>query len=279
MYLLDDKNCHSLYTYNEIFQSLTIKFAFALINKKTETITPIYLPAKCREYLGDVVWSMESQKPSNIYSFTFDPKKTPITKSKTILYVEYPNVESRKFALDNINVMNHYEFALGFDPSLVVEVNAKGKLALAYIGDKMWQKKSFAISYYSLLIKGMARKLKEGIDWRDEICKVHSNETSLLKSIPSFKVMDNLLYKLIKMKGNSTGYERENYKNVFMTHGASGFHTIFRSRCKTIKISANQIQNTDYYNIYIEKVQKEYEKENLEENKDMSKLADEAEDG
>lgn len=262
MYSLDNKNCHSRNTYNEIFQSLTMKFAFALIDEKREVIAPIYKPAKCREYLGDVIWSMESKKKSNIYSFLFDPEVTPIYKGKTILYVEYPNKISKDFAIENIHTMNHYEYALGFDPSLIVEINTKSAdAALAYIGDKMWQQKSFAISYYSLLIKGMARKLEEGTDWRKEICKQESNETSLLKSIPSFEIIDNMLYKLIKTNGSSTGYENHYYDNIHMTHGQSGFHAIFRTRIRSPNPNAYQ-GDSDYGNIYVKEVQRAYKKAN-----------------
>src|SRR5674476_568253 len=88
----------------EIFQSIDVKFAF--VNKKG---TEVSCPAKCRDFLGDCLWSKATGKVVSIYSFLYSFKKKPYDIDTLRLSLHFPNDETKELFIKNINNLNAIE--------------------------------------------------------------------------------------------------------------------------------------------------------------------------
>src|SRR4030042_5274946 len=81
----------------EIFQSLDIKFAF--VNGKQEQVS---LPIKCRDFLGDCIWSKLTGNKASIYSFNYNYKDTPYDTKVLRLSLKFPNKKDMEIFMSQL---------------------------------------------------------------------------------------------------------------------------------------------------------------------------------
>lgn len=132
---------------SEIFQSLDIKFSF--VNKEYEQITN---PIKCRDFLGDCIWSRKANQPAQIYGFSYDWTKTPYDLDVLRLSLTFPDAESKEYFLTNIEKLHEKEeAALVENKTKVFETQDKQILVIE--ADKVWQSSIWKISLYTFYLK------------------------------------------------------------------------------------------------------------------------------
>lgn len=109
----------------ELFQSLDIKFA--LLKKINENIfEQVHKEVKCRDFLGDCIWSQKTGNTVNIYGFNYSFKNNPFDTDKLYLSLHFPNKKSfTNFKNNDIikpgfNIIT-YDFNL--ENHLIIEAN------------------------------------------------------------------------------------------------------------------------------------------------------------
>lgn len=144
------KSLNKVYPVNglsEIFQSLDIKFAF--VDGNNNIITT---PAKCRDFLGDVIWGKRKGEEFTIYGFSYNYKKLPYDDEVTRLYILFPNKESKECLLERHKELQELEAEAGTISSELHEVEGEEN-SLVLEADKEWQQAPWKMSLYSFLIK------------------------------------------------------------------------------------------------------------------------------
>lgn len=134
----------------EIFQSVDIKFSF-LKKDTAEEFSQITAPAKCRDFLGDVLWSKETGKSVVIYGFKYDYKADPFDEEALQLSLTFPSQESLDAFKSHLDFIHEKEDTAGVSRTEVYETDDKGTLIL--VADPSWQKSPWRISLYTYYVK------------------------------------------------------------------------------------------------------------------------------
>ena len=134
----------------EIFQSLNIKFS--MVNNKG---VQICAPHKCRDFLGDIIWSKKTGKKVSIYGFNYNHKTAPKDETVTRLSMKFPSLVTRKTFIKNMKVFNERLTSFGAEPCKIMTA---GTHTLVVEGDKCWQSVSWKMSFYTFYLKVMAYK-------------------------------------------------------------------------------------------------------------------------
>ena len=143
---------------NEIYQSVEMKFAFLSEDNKQ-----VYVFAKCRDFLHDIVRASITGKPAQIYGCDYNPSKHPrVCESSIRMLVrsETCRGDDQKVARDEVMesalaLIHHYEEIASLkERSTVVrlEKSRKGTTWL-FTGPQFWLSSSFFVSLYSFLIR------------------------------------------------------------------------------------------------------------------------------
>ena len=140
---------HKGLSLSEIFQSLDIKFAF--VNKD---LVEVSAPAKCRDFLGDCVYSKRMKVPVSIYGFAYNYKDTPFDGCRFSL--KFPNDESRINFINNLPYLNAKEKQAGVKLSVIYETQDTDTLVI--VGSNHWLSAVWKVSMYTFYIKVMSYK-------------------------------------------------------------------------------------------------------------------------
>lgn len=128
----------------EIFQSLDIKFAW--VNKKYEEVST---PCKCRDFLGDCIYSKQSGNKVNIYSFQYNYKDTPFDDCRFSL--KFPDQQSYNNLIKNLPYLHEREKKAGVKLTKVFATDDKTTLVIE--GSNHWRNDIWKISMYTYYIK------------------------------------------------------------------------------------------------------------------------------
>jgi len=93
--------------YAEIFQSLSILMAF--VTKTEEGYKQLFYPVKCRDFLGDCIWSKKTNNAAQIYSFYFNYANTPYDTDMLRLSLTFPDIETRDTFMSQQDFLTHKE--------------------------------------------------------------------------------------------------------------------------------------------------------------------------
>jgi hypothetical protein len=133
----------------EIFQSLDIKFAY--VNKNMEEVTA---PAKCRDFLGDCIYSRRTGNKVGIYGFYYDYANAPFDDCRFSL--RFPNDASMQYFLDNIQYLHDREAKAGVALSEVFGTQHPRTLVIQ--GDNHWVDSIWKVSLYTFYLKLISYK-------------------------------------------------------------------------------------------------------------------------
>jgi hypothetical protein len=210
--------------YSQIDQSSSTTFTFVEQNSPEE-YTELFWPVKCRDFLGDVVWSMHNKKKIGPhYGFSFNPEESPLDTDafRLLVYFTDPVELARvltKFdqlwEIENTNGLRNTGFIIGKDYLLLT-------------GDVFWQSCVWAISLYTHIIRCLGSE--ESIKELFSISISHksyreSNYMHSLREENWKKLTQNL--KIIKSATkDSTGWNMEGFSS--MVHDGSGIIALFR---------------------------------------------------
>lgn len=188
---------------SEIFQSLDIKFSW--VNKNFEQVST---PAKCRDFLGDCLWSKKKGKVASIYGFFYDYKKTPFDDCR--LSLTFPDNNSKDNFLKNISYLHQREKQAGVKLSRVFETQDKSTLIIE--GSNCWITSAWKISLYTFYLKVISY---------EDISKVKDPESVYIKSL-SKEREDTLLSKVRHSRFEHTP------DSISDAHNYMGFLSVIR---------------------------------------------------
>jgi len=187
----------------EIFQSLDIKFALVAETNK-DTYTQQHLAIKCRDFLGDCLWSKKKKLRAQIYGFSYDFLEAPFDANALKLTLKFPNDISMKNFKDNISYLHNKEEQAGTKLSEVFPTDQENTLLV--ISDKIWQSSVWKISLITFYMKIASYKntslLEEPEDSYFEILSPKAEKTLLSKVLKK----DNKWHKEISYVHNYSGF-------------------------------------------------------------------------
>lgn len=189
----------------EIFQSLDIKFAF--VNRKMEQVT---VPAKCRDFLGDCVFSKRYKKAVSIYSFKYNYLDKPFDDCRFSL--KFPNSSSMENFINNINYLHEREKQAGVKLTEIFSTDKKDTLVVE--GSNYWINSVWKISLYTFYLKLISYKT---------LADVKSPENSYVKALTPEKEATMLS----KIKGRKL----DHFPNLdtYDVHNRHGFYSMLTS--------------------------------------------------
>jgi hypothetical protein len=145
---------------SEIFQAVDIKFAFC--HKDGDSYTQLHKHIKCRDFLGDVIWSKCTGKKAAIWGFSYDWKTNPYDDDKLILSLKFPNQGVEEIFVDNFHHLNDKEMQANTNKSSLFKTDKE--LYWIIEADKAWQSNIWKISLYTFFIKLLSYKTIEVLE-------------------------------------------------------------------------------------------------------------------
>jgi hypothetical protein len=136
---------------SEISQSMDIKFAFVTKiddNNYKQVMTEV----KCRDFLGDLLYSRKYSKPASIYGFNYNYKESPYDDDKLRLSLKFPVPEALEFFRGNYGSNVRYAEQLSkVEPSIIIETNIPNTIIIE--ADKAWQSEVWKLSLFTFYLK------------------------------------------------------------------------------------------------------------------------------
>jgi len=207
-----------LKTYNEITQNSKTKFSF--LDEKEDHFVELFSPVKCRDFLGDCIFSKHTGKYETIYGFK---APTELNLDKTKLLITSENEEDISNIRKNLSYLLKIEAKNKLEPTIIVDLEPTEDTTpkIVLIGDSKWMANVATISLYSYLIRRLSyedpkpNKIKEGNEkeYEDKLGK-------------NYKTLLNNISKIAIPVINNTGW---NETNISCAHNSSGFVALFSS--------------------------------------------------
>ena len=135
----------------EIFQAVDTKFSF--VNANYEQVS---VEAKCRDFLGDCLYSKYTKAPVNIWSFVYNYETHPYDEDVLRLSLRFPDKESQENFMNNIKYLYHRETLAKTKLTEVILTDDPDTLVVE--ADKHWQSSVWKISLYTFYLKLMCYK-------------------------------------------------------------------------------------------------------------------------
>lgn len=183
---------------SEIFQSLNMKFSFVNRNKQ------VSMPAKCRDFLGDCIWSRVQEKPVDIYGFQYDYKKTPYMLSKTKLSIKFPNKATKANFMSHLEYLHEKEKIAKVTLTNIIETDDKDVVVVE--GSKHWQEHPWKLALYTFYLKVMSM---------NDTNKIITNPEDTYWN--KIKPNEDILLSLVKKSQDYSWYE-----DIYTQHNCSG---------------------------------------------------------
>jgi len=194
--------------YSEIFQITDVKFSF--VHKENDsTFTELFCRAKCRDFLGDVIYGVKYSMPTTIYGFKWEGDKHTIDPDACRLLVQFPDKLTK-----NIFLSQKDEWGILWN--IIDDIQDK-PLCIIVEAEPKWQERVYMISLLTLLIKLST--------YNEEDRPLAGNELTYINHLPNLrKIIDNL-DKIPYV--NASGYENETKVSIVKIHDQSGVVSIF----------------------------------------------------
>lgn len=143
---LDNKNLA------EIFQKNLIKFAF--VKETPDHYEQQHSMVLCRDFLLDVLFAEDQKTPFQIYKFLWDPEEQQIDRDATKLYVTFANTGQLRVLQKNLHIIHTFEKENHLKRTQIkVQEDKKSAVIIA---SSLYLKKSWALSFYTFLLKVFA---------------------------------------------------------------------------------------------------------------------------
>jgi hypothetical protein len=207
--------------YTESLQVSTTTFSFVTQTGDGE-FTELFWPVKCRDFLGDVVYTSQTGTPRSIYRFKFAGK---IDDDACKLVVHFGDLAELSRFYEGITILLDIEKENGLKPTQSHQVSEN---ALLLIGDAFWQSKVWLISLYTHLIRCASSSrtldsLFKEVDYRPE-----ENYMQAVGKTKWNKLTKNLR-KWESISTHPSGWNKL-ADNISSLHNSSGFRSLFASR-------------------------------------------------
>lgn len=198
--------------YAEIFQSINLKISF--VNQKDNEFHQIFQGVKCRDFLGDCIWSKKTGNKAQIYSFGYNYKETPFDDDALKLSLTFPNEETKNNFITNFKYLTDKE---------IHEANVKeselyltdDKDTIIIVADKVWQSCVWKISLFTFYLKLISYS---------DVQKPQKPEDYYLTVLTP-----EIEKKFLKQINNETEHTSN---DIHMAHNYSGFVSIIKNQNK-----------------------------------------------
>ncbi|UOF80670.1 hypothetical protein [Caudoviricetes sp.] len=200
---------------NEIFQSLNIKFSFVTTSDE-KTYKQITAPIKCRDFLGDCVWSKKTSQKVSIYNFFYSFDENPYDLETLRLSMTFPNKKSKGFFMKNFDNIMQIDKYLEHS-SLFYETDDENTLIVE--ASPYWQSDVWKISLYTFFLKCLSYKSMECLQ---------VPEKDYFDYLPE-QILDRLLSQVVESPKEIL------YDNIREQHHHSGFVSIIKGSNKEMQ--------------------------------------------
>ncbi len=180
-------------------QSVDLQFAF--VNKNYEQLTTSF---KCRDFMGDFLWSRVNNSIANIYGFQYNFKENPYDTECFRVSLEFPDTKVKDLFLSNLPYLHKKEEEAGTSLCKLLETQEENVYVLE--GDPIWQSTVWKTSLYTFYMKVMCYP---------SIKKVSHPESSYIVHLTEEK--EKLLLSKVKTS------EYFNRDSIDLNHNHSGF--------------------------------------------------------
>lgn len=220
--------CKSRYSYREDSQHLLVQFAYCNLSEDKTTVTQMFLPVKCREYFGDILYAEETKEFVGIYGFSYDPKTQKIDRDKVRLSL----TSSSEILKDNLSIIHSIEDLYNLPRTVIIDTDIKGTVIAE--GDPFWQSRGYLISLYTFLLKMLYIKFTNLNDWTKEVQSNVGKEASYLRyiGILEFKYLVTKLDKIMQTNeealSTTIGHTNTYNGKEYTIHGSHGFVNTFK---------------------------------------------------
>lgn len=208
---------------SEIFQSLDIKFAF-VVKENEDAYKQQHLASKCRDFLGDCIWSKEIDSPVSIYGFHYTYKDTPYCLDKLQLSLTFPDKESKDCFINNFDYLQTKEMDSNIDGSTWAETD--DELTLIVFADKAWQSAQWKLSLYTFYLKCFSYPT---------MADLQSPEDSYITTLTPEKEKVLLSY--------ITKDVKHLHDNIHMAHNYSGFVSLLKKQNKELYVQIPELES------------------------------------
>lgn len=190
----------------EIFQNKNLQMTF--VDKNYQQVTSSF---KCRDFLGDFLWSKIANKPVSIYGFSYNFEDFPYDVDCFRMSLEFPDNETKEIFLKNLNFLHEKEKKAEVSEFCLLET--QDPLTLVIEANPIWQSTVWKTSLYSFYLKIMCYpSLKE----------IQSPENNYLFFLTEEK--ENILLSKVKTKEY---FHRDSYS---FNHDYAGFVSLIRAK-------------------------------------------------
>jgi hypothetical protein len=135
----------------EIFQQTACLFSYVV--EKEDGFHQIIPPVKCRDFLGDMLWSRATEKKSSIYGLEYSFKDNPYDTERLALSIKFPDADTFNNFKNNVLPFIHGKEADAKVKNPTVFLETTTDLTLVVLADKVWQSAIWKISLYSFYLK------------------------------------------------------------------------------------------------------------------------------
>lgn len=183
----------------EIFQSMDIKFSF--VDKNMQQVSS---PAKCRDFLGDCLWSRVWKKPVSIYSFVYNFETHPYDEDVLRLSLTFPDISSYDNFISNLPILHEKEKEAGTTLSAVYKTQEE--LTLLIESDKLWQSSVWKLSLFTFYLKLISYKDVSCLSDPEDRYMEHLTEDKEKKLLSKIKEEFSFYYDGLSMNHNYAGF-------------------------------------------------------------------------
>lgn len=135
----------------EIFQTIAIQIAH--VNSDYEQV---HQPGKCRDFLGDMMWSRKYDKHMVQYGLCYEYSKNPYDTEVLRLSLKFPTEETYSSFIEHLPYLHEKEDRAGLPHSVLLETDQPYTLIIE--GNKAWQGCVWKLSLYTFYLKVMSYK-------------------------------------------------------------------------------------------------------------------------
>lgn len=207
--------------YSEIFQSISVLFAF--VTKKDDVYTQLFAPVKCRDFLGDCIWSKKTGNNVDIYGFCYYHENTPYDKDMLRLSLTFP--QSKPEALKNffknfeeLDFLSTKERLSNAEYSKILLT--EDPLTIIIEADPIWMSNTWKLSLFTFYLKLMCY---------EDTTQVETPENEYLEVFtPEIEQ---------KMLDNLNNMEENISSSMYETHNSTGFFSIIKKHHKGLNWS------------------------------------------
>lgn len=233
----------------EAMQFNEIKFAF-VNDVGNDTFQAVHLWMKCREYFNEIL--MKNHHPEltigTVHGFHYKHDEFPYDLSATRIAMRFPNKETKKTFIENIEFIHNIERLNGWQLTEIRSVNKpQYNNMVLVIADKAWVSSCILTNLYTLCLK-LASLGADHKDFKELTTKFQQaympSELMYLKSITDAR-FTSIMHNLNELRTLPTKYVdgTDEKRSDYTIHGHSGILAVLHQD-RTLSKAYRELMDT-----------------------------------